>query len=111
MTSFWDDPASWPASAWPAQPGASITGTITRMAVRQSRYGRLALCVELDGDGKERWCNTGLWRELGAARVELGDRIVVTRKDDGWDVLRATQNAETRSGVVEPTPGTAGPSW
>ena len=97
--SFWDDPQSWPASAWPSQPGGTVTGTVTKMAVRQSRYARLTLCVELDGDGKERWCSTGLWREMGAARVEPGDRITVTRTDNGdggarWTVTKTSAPAE-----------------
>ena len=109
--SFWDDPASWPMSAWPAQPGASVTGTVTKMAVRQSRYARLTLCIELDGDGKERWCSTGLWREMGAARVEPGDRITVTRADNGTDGAKWTVVRQTATEPNRTEPSNAGPSW
>lgn len=108
--SFWDAPSSWPADSWPSAPGVSVAGTVTRMAVRQSRYGRLTLCVELDGDGKERWCSTGLWRSMGIARVEPGDTIRVTRHDDGqggarWDVTKGAPEAPSA------VPTQAGPQW
>lgn len=80
----WDDPRNWPGdTSWPGFPGESLEGRVTRMSVRPGSYGRLSLCVELDGDGRERWCNSRLWRCLGEARVQVGDMIRVTRgKDD-----------------------------
>jgi hypothetical protein len=80
---FWDDPANWPSgNGWPARPGDTVEGTVTRMELQQSRYGRQQLVVELDGDRVKRWCNGRLWRCLGDARIEPGDRIRVTRGPD-----------------------------
>jgi hypothetical protein len=83
MNGFWDDPKNWPTgAAWPAEPGGWVDGTVTRMELHQSRYGRAQLVLELDGDGLKRWCNGRLWRTLGDARVEVGERIRVTRGPD-----------------------------
>jgi hypothetical protein len=82
--SFWDQPEHWPGdTAWPKAPGGTVEGTISRMAVMQNRYQRNALCIELDGDGVQRWCNGRLWRALADIRADVGDRIRVTRGPDG----------------------------
>jgi hypothetical protein len=129
--SFWDDPKNWPTgAAWPAEPGGWVDGTVTRMELHQSRYGRAQLVVELDGDGLKRWCNGRLWRTLGDARVEVGDRIRVTRGPDEptsapgakpattWNVERIQPPAPAAPGVLKwgaaaPAPQTAatGPTW
>jgi hypothetical protein len=81
--SFWDDPQHWPGDgSWPRTPGEEVEGTITRMAVMMGRFARLSLCVELDGDGRQRWANARLWRAIGELRAEVGDRIRVTRGAD-----------------------------
>lgn len=106
--SFWDDPRNWPGQgAWPATPGETIEGTITRMELQQSRYGRNQLVVELDGDGVKRWCNGRLWRTLADARVDVGDRVRVTRGHDepvpGGQKPASTWVVER----LQPTPATA----
>lgn len=104
MSSFWDDPANNPPDPWPA------TGVITRMAARDGRFG-LQLCVELDGDARDRWCPTTLWRALRDARVEIGDKVDVRRTDDGrgntrWHIDRTAVKApESHAGA------STGPSW
>lgn len=83
MTSFWDTPGNTPPSgSWPIPNGPPVEGTITRMTVEQSRYGRPSLCVELDGDGVKRWCGMRLWRALAELRVEIGERVRVSRLPD-----------------------------
>jgi hypothetical protein len=81
----WDDPGSWPGSVmWP-NPGGSLEGTVTRMAILpRSSFGRTEtrLCIELDGDGVQRWANNRLWRTIGDARVMPGDRVRITRGPD-----------------------------
>lgn len=127
---FWDDPGNWPGDgSWPSRPGETIEGTVTRMAVRTGRFGRPGLCLELDGDGRERWANSRLWRTLGDARVQVGDRIRVTRGPDEpmrpgqahasttWTVERAPKQ-QGGWGLPEPggkpgavLPKQAGPTW
>lgn len=81
--SFWDDPAHWPGDgSWPRVPGESVEGKITRMEVATGTYGRLSLCVELDGDGRKRWANARLWRTLADSRADIGDRVRITRGQD-----------------------------
>ena len=118
--SFWDDPQNWPGDdSWPRMAGEMVEGTITRMAVRQGRYGRLALCVELDGDGRERWANSRLWRTLADARIEPGDRVRITRGPDeprGDGQRPATSWRVERSTAIAPPPAaaqqaTGGPTW
>lgn len=83
MTSFWDIPGNTPPSgSWPIPDGPPVEGTITRLVVETSRYGRPSLCVELDGDGMKRWCGMRLWRALAELRVDIGERIRVTRLPD-----------------------------
>lgn len=123
---FWDDPASWPSDgSWPGNPGGSIEGTVTKLAVLMGRYGRLSLCVELDNDGRQRWANSRLWRTMGDARIETGDRVRITRGPDEpnpggkpsstWTVERL---APTPSSVATAWPAqaqapaaAAGPTW
>lgn len=124
---FWDDPANWPSNgAWPNRPGETVEGTVTRMELGQSRYGRAQLVVELDGDGVKRWCNARLWRCLGDARIEPGDRVRVIRGPDDpnsgqgqrpgstWTVerLAAPPPAQSppQSWGAHPTPA-PGPTW
>lgn len=117
--SFWDDPAHWPGDgSWPRVAGEAVEGTITRMAVRNGSYGRLSLCVELDGDGRERWCNSRLWRTLADARIEPGDRVRVTRGPDEPSGNGQSRPATTwrveRLQHAPPTlaqPAKAGPTW
>jgi hypothetical protein len=81
----WDDPGAWPGSVmWPSS-GGTVEGVVTRMAVLpRSSFGRTEsrLCIELDGDGVQRWANNRLWRTLGDARVMPGDRVRITRGPD-----------------------------
>lgn len=114
---FWDDPTHQPpAGAWPAE------GVITRMQVMQSSYGRLALCVELDNDGRQRWCPTRMWRAFADARADVGDRVSVSRGPDmppripGGEPVRSWQVEKTappgRTGSPTwPAPSGAGPTW
>lgn len=125
----WDDPGSWPAGgSWPA-PGGSIEGTVTRIAILpRSAFGKTEerLCVELDGDGVQRWCNNRLWRTVGEARIVPGDRVRITRGPDqpnptgarpitSWTVERLQQAppapAASGWGAAQAPVQQAGPSW
>ena len=113
--SFWDDPANNPPESWPGQSGGTVTGRITKMGPKLSRYGNVRLVVELDGDGRERWCGIGLWRALRDARAEPGDMVVVTRLDDGtggtrWTVERRATEMP-RAGAQTAVHATTGPQW
>ncbi len=110
--SFWDNPKNWPGTdSWPAEPGGIVQGTITRMAIKQSRYGRAQLVVELDSDGIVRWCNSRLWRTFGDARIEPGDSVRVTRgpdEDRGGEKPATTWRVER----LQPAPAAGRPtSW
>lgn len=112
--SFWDDPRNQPSSgAWPA------AGTISKLAVLESpRFARLTLCVELDNDGRQRWCSSRLWRAIAESRADVGDHITVTRGPDEpnpagqpistWIVQRSSA-AQIPAGWS--TPVKSGPSW
>jgi hypothetical protein len=82
-----------------------------------SAAGRLALCVELDGDGRERWANSRLWRTLADARIEPGDRVTITRGPDesrGDGQRPATTWRVERSAAMAPAAAlqaTGGPTW
>ena len=112
---FWDDPTHWPSDgSWPTIPGETVEGTITRMGIRPSRYGRLQLCIELDGDGRERWCNARLWRTIGMLAPEVGERIIVTRGPDE-PTLPGSTGRPPSTWIVEKvgskTKPPTGPSW
>lgn len=79
---FWTPDHTPPAGSWPAPDGPPKEGTVTRLGVELSRYGRPSLCVELDGDGVKRWCGMRLWRGFAELRVEVGERVRVTRLTD-----------------------------
>ena len=126
MSSFFDDPKHWPDSqTWPATSGGVIEGVVTHLEIATSRFGRLQLAVELDRDGRKRWCNGRLWRAMADARIDIWDRIRVTRGDDDkdgspgsngrlpstWMVERLPMRPAPTAGFAEPQQPSRGPQW
>ena len=76
----WDNPKNLPeTAAIPA--GGSVEGTITELGFETNMRGQPTLTYTLD-HGRKRWCNSQLWRTLGHARVQVGDRVRITRGPD-----------------------------
>ena len=80
MTIDWDAPENRPAST-SIQPGQSVEGVITQLGFEPNLRGLTTLTWTLD-NGRKRWANAQLWRCLADARVQIGDRIRVTRGQD-----------------------------
>jgi hypothetical protein len=77
---FFDDPAH--SRSRGMQVGESIEGAITALAIRTNRYGREGLAYELDGDGRVRWAPARLWDAMADLRIDIGDRVRITRGPD-----------------------------
>lgn len=98
---FWDTPEHHPSTGW--RVGESREGTITGLEVATNGWGRTALRYTLDGQSA--WASSTLWRTLADARVDLGDRIRITK------TAEEQSNGKTRSlwAVQRLAPGPAHP--
>jgi hypothetical protein len=99
----WDDPKNLPESS-AIQPGQSVSGQITHLSFEPNLRGALTLTWAVDG-GRKRWANSQLWRAMGDARVQVGDRVTVTRGPDEpstGQYPRTTWRVERHTGPVTP---------
>ena len=81
--SFWDAPGHLPSTNGNGLAvGEIIEGTLTHLSVEMSpRFQKLQLRWSID-HGMQHWANTSLWRAMAACRVDIGDRIRITRGPD-----------------------------
>ena len=113
---FFDQPDHRPPSTR-IEVGESVTGTLSMLKIATNMRGEMALVWAVDG-GPERWANKRLWRAMADSRVDVGDRITITRGPDEerpgqamaattWTVERGQKQAPAAQAV----PSQALPAW
>ena len=112
---FWDAPEHHPTIGWPV--GQAQEGTITALEVARNSWGNLALKYALDG--RTAWANRMLWATLAQARVDVGDRVRITKTGEdqsngkvrsSWTVERLAPSAPPH--LQAPVQHVSvGPSW
>lgn len=107
----WDDPQNLPRTS-AIGVGQSVEGVVTALQFEPNMRGAMTLTYTLD-HGIKRWCNSQLWKALGHARIQVGDRVRITRGPDEpgtGQYPRTTWTVERRQApqpVQQPQP----PQW
>ena len=101
---FFDNKAHRPPSTR-IEVGESVEGVITQLGMDTNLRGALTLVWALDS-GPKRWANKRLWRTMADARIDIGDRVRITRGEDEdtggtmaattWTVERLAPGPTTR---------------
>lgn len=118
---FWDTPEHLPTGGWPV--GSSKEGTLTGLQIARNSWGNIGLRYALDG--QDAWANRSLWSTMAAARVDVGDRVRITKTHEDqsngkvrthWTVERIqapayVQPAPTPATMPRPAQTSIGPSW
>ena len=119
---FFDNQAHRPPSTR-IEVGEVVEGVITQLGMDTNMRGQLTLVWSLDS-GPKRWASKRLWRTFADARIDIGDRVRITRgpdEDTGgtmpagtWTVERLTPGPTTPPPAAQtptPTPTRQVPAW
>ena len=115
---FFDNPQHRPPSTR-IDVGETVEGVITQLGMDTNLRGALTLVYALDS-GPKRWANKRLWRTMADARIDVGDRVRITRGPDedtggsmpatSWTVERLAAGPTTRPQPA-PAPVQQVPAW
>jgi hypothetical protein len=114
---FFDNPEHRPPSSR-IEVGDSVEGQITQLGLETNLRGALTLVYALDS-GPKRWANKRLWRTMADARIDIGDRVRITRgpdEDTGGSMPATTWTVERLApGPTQPSqpsqPQVQVPAW